>query len=378
MLQADSDAAAARTLDERGLFPVEIAPQTVARTGLRGRIKLRDVGVFYGQLGDLLAAGVPLLRSLAILSRVGLNKRLTELVARISESVSGGEPLADAMSQHPAVFTSLQTAMVRAGERGGFLEDVLINLAEFIDRQDELRSRVRGAMVYPMVLTGVGALVVLAVLVFLVPRFKPFFMNMELPVPTLILFAASDLLTTNLPLLAGLAFLAAVGVRAAWRSEAGRQTWDRWRMRLPVLGRVLRMVSVTRFCRILGTMLANGVPILQALDIGKDATGCAVMAASLDEAAENVRAGEPLAEPLKRNGMFPPEVVEMIAVGEESNQLERVLVQVADTVERRTSRQVDVAVRLLEPLILVGLAVMIAFVAVGLLYPMFVMSQALN
>ena len=149
-------------------------------------------------------------------------------------------------------------------------------------------------------------------------------------------------------------------------------------MRIPLAGRAIRMVAITRFCRVLGTMLANGVPIIQALGISKDATGNALLAEAIDKAAENVRAGEPLAEPLQRSGLFPLEIVEMIAVGEESNQMENVLVHVADAVERRTNRQVDTAVRLIEPLMLMFMAGVIGFIAIGLLYPIFTMAQTMR
>ncbi len=378
VVQADGEAGVVRTLDQQGLYPVQITERQVARPRLSGRIRARHIGVMYGQLSDLLSAGVPMLRAMDVLSRVGLNSRLAELIVRVREDLAAGRTLADAMARHPAVFTSLHTAMIRAGEQAGFLEEVLANLAGFIDRQDDLRSKVRGALIYPAVLTGVGVVVITAVLVLLVPKFKPFFGNIKLPLPTVILFSISDLLVHNLLLLVCGIVLIVVAVRAALRSEGGRKVWDRWRMRIPVAGRVLKMVAITRFCRILGTMLTNGVPILQALAISKDATGSTTMADSIERAAENVRAGDSLADPLRKGGLFPPEIVEMIAVGEESNQLDKVLVQVANTVERRTNRQVDVAVRLIEPVILVLLAATIAVVAVGLLYPIFVMGQTLG
>jgi len=177
--------------------------------------------------------------------------------------------------------------------------------------------------------------------------------------------------------------LMALGVSAVagWgllTSEYGRRLWDRWRLRIPVFGRAARLVSITRFCRVLGMMLKNGVPVLQALGISKDATGSAVLSDHIAEAAENVRAGETLAEPLKASRFFPIEIIEMIAVAEESNQLEKTLLGIADTVERRTNRQVDLAVRLIEPLILVGMAGGIGFFGVALVYPIFSMAGAMR
>jgi len=380
VMEADNESAVVRTLSERELFPVRVAQQADRRRGIRRRIRPRDVGVLYGQLADLLRSGVPMLRALDVLSRAGLSRALSEVVPRIREDVSAGKTLAEALDAHPRAFTSLHTAMVRAGERAGFLEDVLTHLAEFLDRQDDLRSKVRGAMVYPIVLTTIGLLAMLVILVWFVPKFQPMFASgtVDLPVPTVLLFAASGLLNDHKLLLVGMIVATVIGIRAFLHSEFGHRLWDRWKLKIPLAGKVTRMVSITRFCRILGTMLANGVPILQALAISKDATGNETIAAAIEEAAENVRAGEPLADPLKASGLFPTEVVEMIAVAEESNQLEKVLVQIADAVERRTNRQVDQAVRLVEPLILVLLAVAIGFVAIGLLYPIFTMSETLG
>jgi general secretion pathway protein F/type IV pilus assembly protein PilC len=211
-----------------------------------------------------------------------------------------------------------------------------------------------------------------------VPQFQEFLRDSEKPLPTLILFKASDVLRGEWPLVVG---LLGVGGFAGWsffRSRSGRRLWDRARIRMPLFGKAVRMVSITRFCRVLGTMLASGVPILEALAISKDATGSVVLSETISEAVENVRRGESLAQPLKASGAFPAEVIEMIAVAEESNQLEAVLVRIADTVERRTNRQVDLAVRLIEPLILVVMAGAIGFVAVALYYPIFTMAASLK
>lgn len=380
VIQAETEAAVLRSLDERSLLPVRIAPQRAAGAAgrRRGKVPMRALGTAYGQLADLLRAGVPMLRSLDTLVRAVTNQRLAGLIREIREGVAAGKTLADAMNEHGETFPSLHVAMVRAGERAGFLEDVLTNLSEFMERQDELRGKVRGAMIYPAVLTTIGVLGMIIMLVVLVPRFKPFFVNISLPWPTEVLFAFSDLLVAQKWLLAGLVALVVLGIRSMLRSQAGWEMWDRWRIRLPVMGKVIRTVSITRFCRILGTMLHNGVPILQSLSISKDATGSTALAACIEEATENVRAGEPLAEPLRASGLFPTEVIEMIAVAEESNQLEKVLVEIANTIERRVNRQVDAAVRLIEPLILVVIATGIGFMAVGLMYPIFTMSQTLR
>lgn len=377
-MQADSEAHVVRTLGDRDLFPVNVSLEEVGHSLQLTRIRAADVGVVFRQLADLLRAGVPLLRSLDVIIRASSKQPLIDVLTEVRNAVSKGETLAEAMREHPQAFTQLHVAMVIAGEEGGFLEDVLENIATFTERQDELRSKVRGAMIYPVVLTTIGTLAMLGILLIFVPLFRDFFSGMDLPAPTRIIFAASALLTDQWGLLLAMLILAVGGGTAFLRSNFGREAWARWRLKLPLLGPLNRSVSVARFCRIFGTMLRSGVPILRSLDISKDATGSAVLAEQIDKAAENVRAGESLAEPLRESGAFPPDIIEMIAVAEESNRLDKVLEQVADTVERKTARRVDAAVRLIEPLILVVLAVMIGFVAVGLLYPIFTMSQALT
>ena len=378
LMQAESEAAVIRTLDQQSLFPVAIVPATTAAGRRRrgGKVRLRDLGTAYSQLADLLTAGVPLLRGLDILARTAVNRSLGTVLEEVRDGVSAGETLADSFAKHPAVFSELHVAMTRAGETAGFLEDVLKNLAEFLERQDELRGKVRGAMVYPLVLSIIAAVVVTGMLLFFVPMFKGVLgEGQDLPLPSRILFALSDALRYHAWLLLAAGAAAVFAIRSWLRSESGRAAWSRWQLKMPLAGKAIRMVSITRFCRVLGTMLANGVPIVQALTISKDAAGNLLMARAIDQAAENVRAGEALAEPLRKSGLFPPEIIEMIAVGEESNQLERVLVETANAVERRTNRQVDTAVRLVEPLMLVLMAVAIGFIALGLLYPIFNMSS---
>lgn len=379
-LDADSPQAAARALDERRLFPVQVSAASAGLGSLstQRRVRPRHVGVFYSQMADLLGSGVPMLRALATVGRAMGNGPLTPLVQNVSEEVAKGTAFADAMSHHQQAFPSLHIAMIRAGERGGFLEQVLTNLASFIERLDELRGRVRGALIYPVLLCVFGTIVVNVLLIWLVPQFIPMFKGMPLPFPTRFLFYASGILRGYWP---GVLIVVIASVVIAWRflqSDSGKRQWELWRLKIPVVGRVMSMVAITRFCRILGTMLDSGVPILQALGIAKDATGSVLLAASIEQAAENVRGGRPLTEPLRTSGLFPIEVVEMISVAEESNQLEKVLVHIADTVERRTNRQVDLAVRLIEPLVLTLLAAVVGFVAVGLFYPILNMAQTLK
>jgi general secretion pathway protein F/type IV pilus assembly protein PilC len=380
LMQADSEAAVVRSLDEKRLFPVRVAERADAvKKSFAGRIRPRDVGVLYGQLSDLLRADVPAMRSLDILARSTVNKRLAALMARVRDDVAGGKTLADAFALYPEVFPPLHVAMVRAGERAGFLEDVLANMAEFIERQDELQAKVIGALVYPSVVVSVALVVILGVLLFMVPQFKSMFETLKsVPWPTALLFGASDLVRAIWPLVVMVLVVTLIGGWAFLTSEQGRRLWDRWRLKLPLVGKAARLIAITRFCRILGTLLKNGVPMLQSLAISKDATGSMLLSDSIEKAAENVRAGQTLADPLKACALFPPEILEMIAVAEESNQLEKTLLGIADTVERRTNRQVDLAVRLIEPLVLILIAGGIGFFGVALVYPIFSMAGAMK
>ena len=377
---AETEAVALRILSERNLFPLTIASAGAGgrRRSVRHRVRTRDVGILYGQLADLIGAGVPLLRALDTLVKSTVNPRLVAVLREVRASVADGRSLTDSLREYPEVFPTLHTAMVQAGERASFLEDVLRSLAGFLERLDELRHKVIGAMIYPALLAAVGSLVLTGALLFFVPRFEPLLGDAPKPLPTELVFGLSRALRGYWYLLA----LGATGIGVlAWgavASERGRRLFEEWRLRVPVIGDALRLLAITRFCRILGTMLANGVPILQALAIARGATGSQLLFDRITQAMENVRGGKPLTEPLRQGGYFPEQILAMIRVAEESNRLDKVLLTIADTVERRTNRQVDQAVRLLEPLILCLVAMAIGFLALGLLLPIFTMASALG
>jgi len=379
-VEAEGEIAAARLLENRELFPIDVWNSEAGKsaTSFRRRISSRDLGVMYGQLSDLLASGVPLLRSLKSLVKSTVNKRLAVVLREIHNEVADGQSLHKSMAGHQDVFPTLHTVMVQAGERASFLDDVLESLSVFLERLDELQGKVLGALVYPTMLVLLGGSVMIGALVFFVPKFEPMLAGMDKPMPTEIVFLLSESVRRYwLIIAAGIGGLIAF-FWSVLQSQAGKQAMERWRLKIPVAGNALRMVAITRFCRILGTMLANGVPILQALAISRDATGSALLAKNIDEAIENVRAGEPLTEPLKAGGMFPEQVIAMISVAEESNQMQKVLLQIADSVERRTNQQVDQAVRLIEPAILCLVAAGIGFLALGLLLPIFTMASSLG
>ncbi|MBM3821545.1 MAG: type II secretion system F family protein [Verrucomicrobia bacterium] len=379
-LEAETEGAAARVLEERRLFPMMLRAEGVGKSGEKPKRKVRsrDVGIMYGQLADLIGSGVPMLRALDSLARSTVSVSLREMIREIRQGVSEGKSLTDSMREYPEVFPPLHTAMVQAGERAAFLEQVLRSLSEFLERLDELRSKVMGAMIYPVLLTLLGTTVMLGALVFFVPKFQPLLENAKKPLPTEILFAASKMVRGYGYVLVILGGAAGAVAWTQLRSERSRRTLERWRLKVPVVGDAFRLLAITRFCRILGTMLTNGVPLLQALRISKDATGSSVLAERIEEATESVRDGKRLSEPLGTGGFFPEQILAMIAVAEESNKLDKVLVQIADTVERRTNRQVDQAVRLIEPVILCLVAAGIGFMALGLLLPIFTMASSLG
>jgi general secretion pathway protein F/type IV pilus assembly protein PilC len=385
VLTASSELEAVNSLSVKSLFPTRItlADGAARRQAAVGkRVRARHTALIYSQLADLLASGVPLLKSLEILEQQSSRPAITGVLADVREQVAEGTRLADAMRRHPNVFNELALSMVRAGEEGGFLEDALKRVAIFTEHSEDLKNRVVGAMAYPLFLMGACLVIVTGILIFLVPQFVPVFERLrergELPLPTILLLSGSDFLQAY-----GLWLLAAVVAGAFWvfryvQTEEGRLQVDQWRLRLKGLGPIVRNLAIARFCRILGTLLRNGVPILQSLRIAKDATGNRVLSAAIGTAAENISAGKSLARPLGASGHFPREVVEMIAVGEEANNLEQVLLNIADNMELRTYRDLDLFVKLLEPMMLLVMGVVILFIMVALLLPVFMSAGALS
>jgi general secretion pathway protein F len=382
-LEADSEAAVLRLLEEKNLFPISVAgTSTMSKEAkssvFKRRVRSRDIGIMYGQLADLIGSGVPLLRALDSLIRSTVNQRLAAILREVRGNIADGKTLTDSLREFPDTFPLLHTAMIQAGERAAFLQDVLRGLSEFVERLDELRSKVIGALIYPALLVMLGVSIMIGALLFFVPKFEPLLSNAKKPLPTQVIFAMSKTVRSYWYAVA-LAGVAAGGLLWTSLNNAGSRRWlDKARLKIPVAGSAMQMLAITRFCRILGTMLANGVPLLQALKISKDATGSTLMSEQIAQAAESVRDGKTLAGPLAAGGLFPDQILAMITVAEESNKLDKVLLQIADTVERRTNRQVDQAVKLIEPAILCVVAACIGFLALGLLLPIFTLASSLG
>ena len=380
-IAASNEQDALSSLASRSLFPmkVDLAKESVAQAQQLGRrVSASQLTAFYNQLADLQKSGVPLLRSLQLIERQTSKPALKFVIQDISEQVADGTRLNESMRRHPKVFSALSVSMVRAGEEGGFLEDVLKRIAAFNDHQEELKARVVGAMVYPIFLLVVGAIIVIVMLVKFVPEFADMFKRMadkgELPWATTTLMGMSEI-AQNYWLIV-VVLLVAIGftLNQYLQTDKGKYNRDKIRLKAPGMGPIVRNLAVSRFCRILGTLLRNGVPILQSLRIAKDATGNEVLSEAIGEAADNVSGGRSLAQPLKLSGQFPENIVEMISVAEEANNLEEVLINIADNTERQTNRQLELFVRLLEPVLLLAMAAIITFIVAALLLPVMRMS----
>ncbi len=372
-IAAASEQAVLIELESRKLTPVAIRAGAVKR-GNRWRMRrvsVRKLGETYGQLADLLHAGVPLLRALKLLAGRKSQPALGMVFRELAEAVEKGSDLATVMEEKPEAFPDVHVAMVRAGEKGGFLEKVLGRLSAVVIAQAEMRSKLIGNLVYPTVLAVMGVAVGLVIFGVLVPKFRSVFSRMpELPTVTKMVFAVSDAVGKYGVLSAVVLAAACAGVWFGLKRPAMKERIARVLLRAPVVGQVNRTLATARFCQLLGAMLANGVPMLAALQIAKKGAGNVVLERAVEKSAEAVRSGQQLAPPLAESGLFDDDVVEMIAVGEAANNLDEVLLKISATLEGRLDRQLSVAVKLVEPLLLVVLGGVIFFVAVGLLTPM--------
>jgi general secretion pathway protein F/type IV pilus assembly protein PilC len=376
-LIAPNEQAVLAELQGRELAPLRIRPVR-ERAHWQRRVSTRQLATAYRQVADLLRVGMPLLRSLQLLSRNKSNPHLASAMGGVADEIAQGARLADAMARHHDVFAPIQVAMIRAGERGSFLDEVFGRLGDFLERQADLRAKVVGSMIYPAVLLTVGLGIVIAALVFFVPKFQDFFGRIALPLPTKILLGTSAILTRHWLVLV-VAFVAvALGYSWIRRRPDVRRAVERWQLRIPKLGPLISSLAVARFTRTFGTLLGNGVPTLSAMQISRDAVGHSLLAEAVDRAAEAVRAGESLAPPLGQSGIFPEEIIEMIAVGESANNLPGVLTSIADTIEKRVDRMLNIFVRLMEPFLLLCLAGVVLFIFIALIVPMMRMSSAIG
>ena len=376
-IEAPTPEAAVERLRDQGLLPLSVneAQSGFLRGGLgqplfskRRALPRKSITLLTQQLANLLHAGMPLDRALTILISVSENEQTQNLLERVQEKVRGGASLADALEAQSA-FSRFYLNMIRAGEAGGALEVVLKRLTEFLERSQALRETVTSALIYPIILLSVSALSVIILLTFVVPQFQQLFADAgkALPLATQIVIAVGDGFRHYWWVGAMLLVLLVVALRQQLSQPASRARWDRWFLRLPLFGDFIAKVETARLSRTLGTLLGNGVSLLNALTIVRETLTNQVLATALGEVAEHVKTGRGLAEPLLEAGNFPKLAVQMIRVGEETGQLQEMLLQVADTYDGEVQTAVKRMLTLLEPALILGLGVIIAGIIMSIL-----------
>ncbi len=391
IVDADTAKIARSRLRRQGIFPTEISEQAGKATrgeGLNVEIDVaryfqfitaRDVSMTTTQLATLVGAHVPMGEALSALVDQAEKAKLKVVLSRIKERVNEGSTFADALADHPSVFNELYIQMVRAGERSGALGVVLQRLAKFSDAQVKLQTQVISALAYPILMGIVGMLIIMGLFVGVIPRIRGLFDSLGgeegLPLITKAVFLFGDILVGYFwlgPLLAGLVYL----VFRYWvRTDAGRLRFDKMRLTFPIFGKMNRLVAVARFCRTLATLLLSGVPIISALKIVEDVVGNVILADAVSAAAKNISEGQSIAIPLKNSGQFPPLVTHMIAIGERTGELERMLTAVADAYEDQVEATISTMTSLLAPLMILLMGGIIFLVALGLLLPMMNISK---
>lgn len=387
---ADSPKGLRTTLKKQGIRIVEHREETSKAGGLQisgsteidlkkyfERVTVADVALVTRQLATLLRSGITLIDALTAIVEQLDNEKFKRIFGGIKTAVNEGSSLADAMAQHPATFDELYISMVRAGEASGALDKVLVRLADFTEAQAKLKSKIMGALLYPLIMLGVGSVIMVVLFVVVIPRITKIFQQVkaDLPPQTRLLIFVADVIRNYwwllVPLIAG-----AIFYFFRWKkSKKGRPKWDRFTLRVPVLGPVVRLVAIARFSRTLATLLRSGVPVLTALDITKDVLNNLRLAEVVTEAREAIREGESISTPLKKSKEFPPIVVHMVATGEKSGQLEEMLEHVADNYDFQVDQKVERLTTLIEPIMIVGMGGAVAFIVFSILMPILQLSQ---
>jgi len=372
VVEAPDERTAVEKIRNTGIIPIKIS---VPKTGVRRKLSLRssrsDLLTFTTELSALLGAGLPIDRSLNILSEISEGARMKEVINSVLSGIRGGSSFSEALQRHPDIFPKLYTSMVRAGETGGVLDVVLDKLNEFLETSKELRDSVVSAMVYPLILTVTGGISIVILLTFVIPRFTAIFSEIggSLPLSTRFILGVSTTLRSLwwvlLPAIAGVF----VFVRFYVKTERGAYKWDE--LKLKLFGDVVTKLETARFCRTLGTLLKSGVPFLQALNNSKDVMGNRIMAGSVDSITRNVREGKGIAAPLMDASIFPQLALSMIKVGEETGQLDTMLLRVATTYEKGLRDSVKRFMSLLEPAIILAMGIIIAFIVISMLMAVF-------
>ncbi len=389
IVDADSPKAARAKLRKQNTFATEVWEQK-AGAATRGsglkievdfsrffqRVSTQDIATMTSQLATLVGSGIPMVEALSALVDQVENPLLKRVLVEIRQDVNEGDPLARAMRKHPKVFSSLYINMVGAGEQSGALDIVLRRLTDYTESQVKLQGKVTSAMMYPLLMGGVSALIVLGLFVGVIPRIRRIFdsFNAGLPLITRVMLAISDFLASYWWLV-GLMIGGGAYAALRWvRTPVGRKKWHRWKLTMPIFGKVNRLVAVSRFCRTLSTLLDSGVPILTAVGIVKNVVENDILAEAIENAGRNIREGQSIAGPLKESGEFPPLVTHMIAIGEKTGELEPMLGKVSDSYDQEVENMLGAMTSLLEPILILTMGGVVAIVALSILLPMLNLS----
>jgi type IV pilus assembly protein PilC len=378
-LDADNTALVANRLRQMGYVPISIDKRTtgfkseIAIPGMSNRVPLKDIAVFSRQFATMIGSGLTLLRSLSILSMQTSSKFFQSVIDTVRNDIEGGSSLSQALGKHPKQFNRLYISMIRAGESGGSLDKTLSDLADTIEKQVELRGKIRSALTYPIAVLGLVGCILAAMLLFIVPIFKNMYGELggTLPAPTLLLIDISNICVKGAPFLVVGVVIAVILYKRWVKTPAGRMARDTIALRVPIFGGLIRKTAMARFSSTLASLLRSGVPVLESLEITSDTVGNSVVAKGVHAIADGAKRGESLTRPLQDHPVFPPMVAQMMAVGEETGAIDSLLMKVARFYEDEVQRTVDTLTSLLEPLLIVVLGGAVGSMVICLYLPMF-------
>jgi general secretion pathway protein F len=381
MMDASDDGTVSLKLQEMGLIPVRIgleSRQTILKREIewpwkRKKVRRKDLLVFTQELHTLVHAGFPLDRSLAVLRQLAESKEMSEVLQGVLKEVKAGKSFSEALGKYPEVFPKVYVNMVKAGEAGGVLEEILNRLNAYLATSDDLRSYIIGALIYPVLLSTVALVSVTILTLFVVPRFTAIFQDMgvPLPLPMAILKGLSEFLLRFWWLVVAAIVAVSFYFKRFRQSEQGRLKWDRLMLRMPLVGLVLRKMEVARFSRSLGTLLHGGVPLLQAMTIVRDVLGNQSIAMAIEPIRNGIKKGEGIAQPMKQSGVFPPLAMHLIEVGEESGKLDSMLVQVAEVYDVEVRNSIKNLIAFFEPALILLMGLVIGTIVVSMLTAIF-------
>lgn len=387
-MEADSVGVVAGRLRERSLVVIDVsesrarAKSTGGRfgPGKLGKVKLKSLVVFSRQFATMLDAGITILRCLDILENQAKDPVLKNAVGTVKRDVKDGQSLTDAMKKHPNVFGKLYVNMVRAAEVGGMLSEMLDRVSGFLEKELEIRTKIKSAMLYPVMVLIFALLMVNVLLLFVLPKFKEIFlaMDVEMPIATKILFGMSDFFKANWYWIFGVAGAALAAVKIFGRTDAGRLKIDLFKLKMPMIGDLVQKMSIARFARTLGTMISSGVPMLRSLEICSEASANSVIADAVNKTRASIREGQKISAPLQASGMFPPMVTQMVDVGEETGRLPEMLVKVSDFYDAEVDAAVKGLSSLIEPVLIVCLGGLVGFIAISVMAPIFTLVSSLS